>query len=143
MTYPDHIIAQAREIAERHGMYQRGGVVIDALCEALTTTPPSEEAMTKSDVRNDRTTDPKPEPTEDHLRRACEELGFPVYPDFSDRSYTAVALAGVRTVARLLAERDAMQAEVESWRTSTQTWRDKIVEIQSALRALKLKGQGR
>ena len=56
----------------------------------------------------------KPEPivTEDHLRRACDELNversglFYAYP--SDVEITAVL-----TVARLLAERDAMQARVE------------------------------
>jgi hypothetical protein len=48
----------------------------------------------------------QPEPTEDHLRRACEELGL-VYDN------AARMFKSVRTVARLLAERDAMQAGVE------------------------------
>jgi hypothetical protein len=54
----------------------------------------------------------KPEPTEDHLRRACEELN-------ADRGYVAwhaeehQDFSPVRTVARLLAEREAMQARVE------------------------------
>jgi hypothetical protein len=128
MTYPDHIIAQAREIAERH--YPKwcspSSFVINALCEALTTTP-SEEAMSVHDCPH-RTTatcpdchpepmNPKPEPTEDHLRRACEELNVDrdvtdhifIYP--RDKSHRRV-----RTVARLLAERDAMQAEIASLR---------------------------
>ena len=65
----------------------------------------------------------KPEPAEDHLRRACEELG---------RDYRSYVLGigiganeiSVRTVARLLAERDAMQAEIEAWKVAAQAWQD-------------------
>jgi len=53
----------------------------------------------------------QPEPTEDHLRRACEDVEL-YYPDFVAGKYSATLTRAVRTVARLLAERDAMQAEM-------------------------------
>jgi dihydrofolate reductase (trimethoprim resistance protein) len=85
---------------------------------ALSTTLPSEEAMElQFDMRRNggaaQKPTPKPEPTEDHLRRACEELnaGCTVVKGWTYPSHKNTT--AVHTVARLLAERDAMQARVE------------------------------
>jgi hypothetical protein len=104
--HPAHIVAEAKALAEKHG-FILSQPRIDMLCEALTTTPPSEEAMTAYHSTPNADHGPKPTPTvtEDHLRRACEECE-------RDRDATG-QMQYVRTVARLLAERDAMQARVE------------------------------
>jgi hypothetical protein len=120
-TYPAHIIAAAKALAEKHAYPLKVEMktwFTNALCEALTTTPPSEEAMLERDNSSDLShirgdlKQAKPEPTEDHLRRACEELGLD--PElYLKGGYGMWEGRAVRTVARLLAERDAMQARVE------------------------------
>lgn len=119
MTYPEPLIAAAKALAEKHGSPLCWAWTADAfkqmLCEALLTHPDpawSEQAMEhpgpwSAFAAAYVTT--KPEPTEDHLRRACEELNRGLYTkhwrwakDAKDNT--------VRTVARLLAEREAMQA---------------------------------
>jgi hypothetical protein len=69
-----------------------------ALCEALSTTP-SEESMEQWHIPEEPTSTPKPEPTEDHLRRAYDLLPW----NGEDEAR--------RIIARLLAERDALEAE--------------------------------
>jgi hypothetical protein len=145
MTYPAHIIAQAREMHFHKFRFFPGPEETELLCEALTTTPseeamsetswdgtpdggisvghfkpaypakpePTEEAMGKCGdptcgqcdeacgitpiVRAAPT--PKPEPTEDHLRRA-----YDLFPWNGQDDARLV-------IARLLAERDALEAE--------------------------------
>jgi len=119
MTYPEPLIAAAKALAEKHGSPLCWAWTADAfkqmLCEALLTHPDpawSEQAMEhpgpwSAFAAAYVTT--KPEPTEDHLRRACEELGLH-YPDFRAGKYSTALTKAACTVARLLAEREAMQA---------------------------------
>jgi hypothetical protein len=70
----------------------------------------------------------KPEPTEDHRRRARDLLnasdGIQPLNGYGDSS------ASLRTVARLLAERDAMQAELAERAITIGALRDKIDALQ-------------
>jgi len=117
------VIAAAKVLAEKHGC---NGLwfktaTINALCEALTTTLPSEEAMScPDDFAIYSKPAPKPEPiapqaslvTEDHLRRACKLIGLH-FDHYSKRTVMPLIVKAVEEIARLLAERDAMQARVE------------------------------
>jgi len=117
-TYPAHIIAAAKALAEKHGVpswaVRDWGHLQAALCEAILTTLPSEEAMMhKSDcaVHNEPAYPNGPcdcgaEPTEDHLRRACEECNAD-FDAFITRQFSPLAVKAISAVARLLAERDA------------------------------------
>jgi hypothetical protein len=116
------LIAAAKAIELRMFGYDHpDDRICAALCEALSTTPPSEEAMKPLP---DATVTPmplecpecgKPEPTEDHYRRrACSTLGL-FWADYVSGKVSLFEGQAVRTVARLLAERDAMQARVEGW----------------------------
>ena len=103
------LIAAAKALAEKHGWRWFGTAGLNALCEALSTTPPSEEsAMSVIPKHTVAASDNnRPEPTEDHLRRACEELGVN-YETFVAGVLGDFAADAVRTVARLLAERDEL-----------------------------------
>lgn len=137
------VIAAAKALAEKYypAWPTHGGLhpwIIPALCEALSATLPSEEAMKPTETHDPdcflsggddgrfpcicaKKRTPKPEPTEDHLRRACEELGFE-YQYFRD-GYGKAHHYAVRTVARLLAERDAMQPMPSETNVGNITWR--------------------
>ena len=139
-TYPAHIIAAAKALAEKHGVpswaVRDWGHLQAALCEAILTTLPSEEAMMhKSDcaVHNEPAYPNGPcdcgaEPTEDHLRRACEELKVEAGAVGVALNWPGHPVEGrdvaIRTVARLLAERDAMQARVDGWQDITTAPKD-------------------
>jgi len=145
------VIAAAKALAEKHGVpswaVRDWGHLQAALCEAILTTPPSEEAMSEllpcpvccgsadykgsegagytvrctscgyggpwgdygyqaRDGWNNLPRTPKPEPTEDHLRRACEECNAD-FDAFITRQFSPLAVKAISAVARLLAERDA------------------------------------
>jgi len=135
---PEHspaLIAAAKAIELRvFGYDHPDDRICAALCEALSTTLPNEEAMK---VGNDIcpkclsahpvTFDcalppilptPKPEPTDDYLRRACDLLNAErasrgMRPNYDAERAGDREFYDVQVVARLLAEREAMQARVE------------------------------
>jgi hypothetical protein len=120
----------AREIWNRSakGIYAPSSA-IEAFREAMNINPKSETSMAgmaeadnwKGFTVNPKPYPTKPEPTEDHLRRACEECELD-WETYQARKYLGIfTYRAVRTVARLLAERDAMQARVEEWQPIS-TW---------------------
>ena len=115
------VIAAAKALAEKHYSLATGYDHIAALCEALSTTL-SEEAMSECPVcgneeRHSGTglltceCPAKPEPTEDYRRRA-KELVRAEHDRTRGFVYLVSNHPAYSTVARLLAERDAMQARV-------------------------------
>lgn len=180
------VIAAAKALAERRKLSWRytnlPETLLNVICEALSTTLPSEEAMSAADemrktareLRGNANGDcrqiqeaitweqkaaaleatpkpeplkctfrdceecyPNPEPAEDHLRRACEELnatGTPSLPGSGWRIPNDARTSAVRTVARLLAERDAAIKNLGEQFVWMQGDRDRLArELEAAL----------
>jgi len=113
------LIAAAKAIELRvFGYDHPDDRICAALCEALSTTPSEEPMKQKRDLSECQSAfdvianAAKPEPSEDHLRRACKLCGEK-YDTFASGKLSTRYADNVHTVARLLAEREAMQTRVE------------------------------